>query len=269
MKIALCQTAIAWEDKKQNFQSAECFIKQARDNKADMIFFPEMSFTGFSMHVEQTGETGEQKETLSLMQHFAKTYHIAIGFGWVKLAGDGKEPEAENHYSVVDDKGELLSDYVKLHPFSYGGESQYFRRGEHAEWFTYKDHTFGMSICYDLRFPELYQYLSRKADVLVVAANWPKRRMMHWTSLLKARAIENQAYLLGINCTGMQEQLQYAGGSAAYSPLGELLTEDEDAVEKETLLYVEIHQDTKQCRKDFPVKEDRRPELYQMWEKEE
>ena len=252
MKIALCQFNIRYEEKKENLVRAEDFIQQAASQQADLILFPEMSFTGFSMNTKLTGEEGE--ETLEQMRKLARREGIAIGFGWVK----GKTL-AENHYTIVDDKGEMLEDYVKIHPFSYSGEDNYFVKGSRPGSFSYKGISFGVSICYDLRFPELYQHLSKEAHVILVPANWPERRRLHWKTLLQARAIENQVYMIGINCCGTQGDLYYSGNSGAVNARGEVLFEIED---REELRIFELADDVSAYREEFPVKADRRPNLY-------
>lgn len=118
---------------------------------------------------------------------------------------------------------------------------------------------FGLSICYDLRFPELYQQLSKEAHVILVPANWPVGRRSHWRTLLTARAIENQSYMIGINCYGNQGELYYSGNSSAVMPNGEVLF---DITDKEEMRIFELTDDVPLYRKQFPTKADRRPELY-------
>lgn len=253
MKIALAQTNIIWEDKSENINKARRMIAQAIAMECDMIFFPEMSFTGFSMNVETTGETDTY--TINVMREIAKENDIAIGFGWVNLFDD----KAENHYAVVSSEGELLSDYAKIHPFSYSGEDKYFSSGNEVKTFSYKGHVFSTLICYDLRFPEIFQVASANADVIVVPANWPARRAQHWNTLLNARAIENQAYILGVNCVGEIDGLQYSGCTSAYDPSGNLLGRIEST---ENILFVSVDDDARTVREGFPVKNDRKWGLY-------
>lgn len=259
MKIAICQLNICYENRKQNLERAEVFAQQAAKEDADMILFPEMSFTGFSMRTELTGELQNELFTLPLMQEWAKKFHIAIGFGWIKGT-----KQAQNHYTVVDENGVILEDYVKIHPFSYSMEDQYFQAGDKVCTFSYKGFCFGLSICYDLRFPELYQELSKQADVILVPANWPERRSLHWKALLQARAIENQAYFIGINCCGEQDGLVYSGDSAVIAPTGEILHMQSDVAAGE-LFCVNIENDVFKIREEFPVKRDRKVELYKSF----
>ena len=253
MKTALCQFRIEPEKKEQNLQRAAQMIAQAAKEHADIIFFPEMSFTGFSMQVAVTGES--DGETVRRIQQLARQYGIAVGFGWVKKkAGLG-----ENHYTVVDRAGTVLADYVKIHPFSYGGESRYFAAGSRTAVFTYSGVTFALFICYDLRFPEIFRAVSAEAEVLVVAANWPEPRIAHWNKLLEARALENQSWVLGINCVGDQKDLHYCGSSRAVRPEGETAASLPD---REGILCCEIGEEAAAFRKRFPVLQDRRNALY-------
>lgn len=252
MKIAICQLDIHFEQKEKNRIRAEQFIHEAALSQASLIVFPEMSFTGFSMHTEIVGE--EFEETLTRMKEIALLEKIAVGFGWVK----GKS-KSENHYTIIDNNGAVLEDYVKIHPFSYSGEDQFFVKGVKPGNFVLDGIPFGVSICYDLRFPELYQQLSKEAHVILVPANWPVGRRSHWRTLLMARAIENQSYMIGINCYGSQGELYYSGNSSVVTPNGEVLFDIED---KEELRIFELTDDVPLYRAEFPTKADRRPDFY-------
>lgn len=256
MKLAIAQTAIVWEDKEKNLEKAKKFIREAADRRADLILFPEMSFTGFSMNTSLTAEY--HGETAEAVRRMARTYHLAIGFGWVK-AGVNK---AQNHYTVIDREGELLSDYAKIHPFSYSDEDCYFEGGERLSSFVLGDVNVGTLICYDLRFPEPFQILAEQCSIIVVPANWPARRREHWKTLLKARAIETQCCLIGINCCGEQEGLDYSGDSAVFAPDGTAIL---DYQEEEGIYFVNIPDNVKSYREEFPTRKDRKWELYQEW----
>ena len=254
MKAALCQFRIAYEEKERNLQRAAQMIAAAAEAQAKIIFFPEMSFTGFSMQVSVTGES--DGETVRRMQQYVQTYGIAAGFGWVKKNAD----KGENHYTVLDETGAVLADYVKLHPFSFSGEDQFFVPGSQTAVFTYSGVTFGLFICYDLRFPEIFRAVSDAAEVLVVAANWPERQIAHWNKLLEARAIENQSWVLGVNCVGEQQTLHYNGSSRAVTPEGETA---ECLLDREGILFCEIGEEAARFRRSFPALQDRRNALYQ------
>ena len=188
MRIALAQTAIIWEDKEQNFKKAEEQIKDAVNHNTEAIFFPEMSFTGFSMNTDATKESGDG--TVRRMQSIAGQYRMAAGFGWVRDCG-GK---CENHYTVVDRSGKIISDYVKLHPFSYSGEHLQFRGGDTLSYFSLYGIACSTFICYDLRFPEIFQAASKRRTGLQSAADTGgrssrrarlKTRFIYWRSTVQ------------------------------------------------------------------------------------
>lgn len=171
------------------------FMDILKDSGIQLALFPEMSFTGFSMNTSSTKE--ENMESIRLVQEWTQEYQMAIGCGWVKGSGD----KCENHYTLIN-HGVIIADYVKIHPFSYSGEDKYFTKRNKLSICNVDNFVVGLQICYDLRFPEVFQILSKKASLIIVPSNWPKIRREHWNCLLKARAIENQVYLSGINCVG-------------------------------------------------------------------
>lgn len=260
MKIALGQLSLYWEEKEANLEKVKRCLEILASREASLFLLPEMSLTGFSMQTAKTKE--RQKETIHKIWELAKAYQIAIGVGWVKDAGD----LCENHYSIVAQEGELL-DYAKIHPFRYGGETKHFQGGTSLAVCTYEGFTIGVQICYDLRFPEPFQKLSKKADLIVVPANWPAKRSAHFQCLLQARAIENMSYLAGVNCVGEMDGMYYSGDSGLYAPDGMLLCPEvlrlDDDLEDQILFYT-IANDVCRYRDAFPVKEDRREDLYRI-----
>ncbi|MBS6395799.1 MAG: carbon-nitrogen family hydrolase [Clostridiales bacterium] len=259
MKIALGQLQIHWEDKNANLEKVEKYLRLLKVEEAEMFLLPEMSLTGFSMNTDRTKES--ERETVSRIRALAAQYGIAIGVGWVKDTGK----LCENHYSIVAPSEEIL-DYAKLHPFSYGGERQYFQGGEKLPVCEYRGLGIGVQICYDLRFPEPFCRLSEKAGMILVPANWCAARREHWMCLLQARAIENQVYIAGINCAGEMGNLYYSGDSAVFGPDGTRLVHETISLpgscpEEKVLLY-RVNNDVNRYREAFPVKRDRREELY-------
>lgn len=260
MRVALAQTNIIWEDKIKNECKAIEYISQASCAGAEAIFFPEMSLTGFSMNTDLTAE--KDKNTIHKFCDIAVQYNIAIGIGWAKNTSE----LAENHYTIIGRSGEELSDYAKIHPFSYAGEDKFFSAGSEIVLFDLGNYRWSSFICYDLRFPEIFQIASRTAEAIVVPANWPKQREEHWKCLLEARAIENQCFILGVNCTGRINGVMYGGGSCVFSPNGDLLGKHEGG---EGILIMDLDKDVKELREKFPVKKDRKRDLYISKYKEE
>lgn len=248
MKIAIAQTNIAFENQTENLSCAFDWIAQAAENHADCILFPEMSFTGFSMHTEVIAPLSVQ--AIAEMRQLAKKYVISIGFGYVAANEDGSYG---NHYMLCNAKGTPVLDYVKIHPFSYSGEDRFYRGGTEIMTAKLCDIPVSVLICYDLRFPEVFRLAAKKASLILVPANWLDRRSIHWQLLLRARAIENQVYVLGINCVGMQQQYHFLGNSCLVNPEGELLVSCGSDVQ---LLYAEIQDDVIVFQKNFPTKHD-------------
>lgn len=255
MRVALFQMNIIWEDKQSNYFKVENAIVKARKEKCNLFLLPEMSFTGFSMNIDRTKEIGY--ETLTKIRKWAVENQIMIGFGWVKGVGQ----KAENHYTIVDDKGKTLIDYIKIHPFSYSGEDKKFEGGAKIDFFTIGNTCFSVFICYDLRFPDVFQIASQKATVMIIPANWPEKRRNHWKSLLQARAIENQCYIFAVNCVGKCGDLYYSGDSCIINPNGDIIKTVED---KEELIIYDFKDDADNYRENFPTMKDRRQELYCM-----
>lgn len=259
MKVALCQMNIIWEDKEKNLEKVNKFCKEASESGADVIFFPEMSCTGFTMNTDYSAEPEDDLFTINKVKQIAIDNGIDVGIGWVKKKTNSLK--CENHYSIIDINGEMISDYIKIHPFSYSNENNYFDGGNEIVHYTLGDDNIPCStfICYDLRFPEIFQIASRKAHCIVVPANWPKKRAEHWKALVKARAIENQVYLIAINCVGNIGDLEYSGDSMVVSGEGEVLSY---AANEECIIYSELDDVIIGLRESFPVKNDRKVLFY-------
>jgi omega-amidase len=253
VKLALAQLDIIWEDKLKNKEAALQFITYAVTEKVDMILFPEMALTGFSMNTSLTGENNN--ETLEFFKEMSSKFNIYIGFGYVEGTSCSK-----NKYSVVSPQGTELVNYTKIHPFSFGEETKFYESGNEINLFNALDFTIAPFICYDLRFPEIFQMASRTATLITVAANWPTQRREHWITLLKARAIENQCYIAGINRVGKGNGLNYSGDSMIIDPLGNIIS---SLYMEEGLIIADICQDeVTEIRENFKLKEDRKETLY-------
>ncbi len=256
MRIALLESSIKWEDKIKNIETLKKALVMLEGENIDLICLPEMSFTGFSMNIDVTKDVN--KETLNTIKSYSVEYDTVIGFGWVEVT-DGK---GKNHYTIVGKQGIIL-DYVKIHPFSYLEEDKYFSSGNKLSAARIYDFCVGVQICYDLRFPEPFQALSNKTDLIIVPANWPAVRDIHWKTLLNARAIENQVYIAGVNCAGMINGTEYMGHSVLVNPDGSKCSGRIIGIDDNNKAFVyDIDNDVKKYREEFPLKQDRQLDLY-------
>lgn len=260
MKLAIAQTEIYFENQTKNLIIAADWIAQAAHQNADWIIFPETSFTGFSMHTDITIPLADM--AIQAMQKLAKKYHIAIGFGVMKKADCISHRQCANHYLVVDSSGNILTDFTKLHPFSSTGEDKITQSGNNIVTGTLSGIPFSTLICYDLRFPEVFRIAAQRASLILVPANWLAKRHAHFSILLRARAIEQQVYILGVNCTGTQEGNHFLGGSCFWNPEGKALLQCDD---KPQLQIVEWVDDVAAYRSSFSCFYDARIADYANW----
>ena len=259
MRAHLLQTDIVWEDKPANRARVQTLVRGAGVAPGDMIVLPEMFETGFSLNVDATHDNeGEGARWLS---DLARAHGAYVVGGVTMRAPDGK---GRNRAFCVAPSGEPVASYDKLHPFSYGREGERFLGGDRVRTFAWRAHAgdegaliVQPTICYDLRFPELYRAgRAMGAHVVVVIANWPAARTAHWRALLTARAIENQACVIGVNRCGRDPHLAYDGASMVIGPKGETLG---DAGADEGVLSVEIDPGAIHAwRAEFPAWRDAR-----------
>jgi len=256
MKIIGCQLDIKWEDKEANHAYVRELLQQASPLPDSLIVLPEMFATGFSMNVEKIAEDRDQP-TQNFLSGIATEYKSFVLAGIVIRSEDGR---GLNQAVVYTPSGEELARYSKLHPFSYAGETEHYAQGAGTETFPCNSFIVAPLICYDLRFPEAFRAAVRKgAQVLAVIANWPAVREKHWICLLKARAIENQAYVIGINRCGTDPNHAYSGCSHIIDPRGEILSiagSSEGWIEAQLDL-----QSLMDYRNEFPALEDMRNDL--------
>lgn len=222
MKIALLQTDIQWLDAAHNLREAERLLCSAPD--ADLYVLPEMWATGFCTAPEPSLHA-QAEEALAWMRDTACRRGCAVaGSLAVRVAAEEEVPEGtplwRNRFYFVRDDGTFAC-YDKRNLFAYGGEQQAYAAGGRRAVVEWRGVRFMLQTCFDLRFPETARNtLASTYDVLLYVANWPTSRRGAWDVLLPARAVENQAYVVGVNRTGSDPQCLYDGGSAAYDPYG-------------------------------------------------
>lgn len=232
MRAHLVQLDIAWEDPQANFEAVDRMIEPVGVLRDELIVLPELFDTGFSLATERTAD--KQGRTLAYLCDLARRHGAIVQGGRTILAEVAPDRDdsamALNVATVAGPDGSVVCEYAKVHPFSFGRESERFAGGPGATTYNWQAGTSSLrvcpAICYDLRFPELFrQGVMLGAELIVLGANWPETRQDHWRSLLIARAIENQAFVLGVNRTGSDPHLAYAGGSIAIDPRGTILGE--------------------------------------------
>ncbi len=232
LKIALIQSDLVWENPKQNFENFSKKIDRISED-VDLIILPEMFTTGFTMNAKDVAETMDG-ETVKWMQSKALSTNAAIVGSFVVL-------EANNYYNrllFVESSGTNRY-YDKRHTFTLVGEDKIYTAGAKKLIIDYKGWKICPLICYDLRFP-VWARNTENYDVLLYVANWPKPRIPAWDALLKARAIENMSYCIGVNRVGIDGvNSEYSGHSAVYDVLGNLITSIESEKEQTQIATLE------------------------------
>jgi predicted amidohydrolase len=219
VRIAAVQHDIVWEDRAANFARLGSWVARAAGAGAELVVLSETFSTGFSM----TPGIGEPEggPSAQFLQAQAAEHGVWVGGSCPEIAADGELPY--NSFVLAGPDG-TTSRYRKLRPFTHGGEHERFRAGEKPVTVEVGGLRITPFICYDLRFADLFWQAAPQTDVYLVPANWPDTRRHHWTTLLRARAIENQAYVVGCNRVGVAgDGTGHAGDSRIVSPMGELL----------------------------------------------
>lgn len=251
MRVAIVQFDTIWESPAENHVRAERRAQEAVACGAQLVVFPEMFATGFSMRPERTAEhdSGPTHAFLSAMAADLGV-HIIAG-----VATQTPDRRFENHAVHAAPDG-ARAHYSKIHPFSFANEHEHYTPGSTVATWDIAGLRITPFICYDLRFPEPFRLAADDTDLYVVIANWPERRRAHWQTLLRARAIENLAFVAGVNRVGDGDGLHYAGDSAVISPWGETLV---GAAEHECVLTIDVDAAaTPHARAKFPALKDRR-----------
>ncbi|MFW6062397.1 MAG: nitrilase-related carbon-nitrogen hydrolase [Planctomycetota bacterium] len=256
MHVLAVQLDIAWENKPRNFAAVERLLGERDIPRGALILLPEMFATGFSMNVAGIAE-GDLAPAETFLAKLARTHRAHVLGGVVRRGPDGR---GRNIAAAYGPNGQPAVRYAKLHPFSYAGETEHYGAGSRLVDWEIEGARVVPTICYDLRFPELYRVaVCRGAEVFCVIANWPAAREAHWLALLRARAIENQAYVVGVNRCGSDPKLGYTGRSEMISPRGEILA---DAGEAEGVLQATLDLPALRAyRQEFPVLRDMRREF--------
>ncbi|HEX3337393.1 MAG TPA: nitrilase-related carbon-nitrogen hydrolase [Jatrophihabitans sp.] len=251
MKVAAIQHDIDWENPAATRERVRPMIARAAGDRARLIVLSEMYATGFSMHPEQIAEDEGGPNEQFLVERAAE-HDAWLVASIAQRAADGRY----RNNAVIASPDGTVRRYAKIHPFSYAGEHERYAAGDRFLTVDVDGLRVSLFVCYDLRFADEFWALAATTDLYVIPANWPQPRHEHWRALLRARAIENQAYVVGVNRVGLAKDLPHVGGSAVIDPLGATLVEggrDED------VLTAEVEAQTVAAiRATFPFLTDRR-----------
>lgn len=224
LRIAAIQHDIAWNDREANFAHLAPRIAGAAANGAELVVLSETFSTGFAVDVADLGEAeGGASAQFLLEQAAAHGVWVAGSCPEIPVGSDPADTRPANSLVFAGPDGSTVR-YHKIHPFTYGGETEHFRPGAEFQALTINGVRITPFVCYDLRFADEFWQRALATDVYIVPANWPSPRRLHWQALLRARAIENLAYVVGCNRVGSGGGgLEYSGDSAVIDPLGEIL----------------------------------------------
>lgn len=247
------QLDIAWEDRAANFRKVNALLEATPPTPGSLLVLPEMFASGFSMNIAVTGQ-GPDREDEAFLGGLARKYQVFVAGG---VVSQGTGLMGRNEAVAFSPEGVLLARYAKMHPFTLAGEAQNHEAGDSVVTFPWAGFVVAPFICYDLRFPEIFRAAARQgASLFVVMALWPVKRQQHWLTLLQARAIENQAYVVGVNRVGSEPACDYAGRSVVVDPHGVIIA---DAGERERVLAAVVEPEAVDAwRRDFPALQDAR-----------
>lgn len=252
MKVAALQHDVVWEDREANFARLAPQIAAAAAAGARLVVLSEMFSTGFSLDTDRLAEPTDGPSA-SFLREQAEAHGVWVCGSAPERAEGDRLPH--NVLIVAGPAGETHR-YRKIHPFTYAREHERYSPGDRLVTVDIEGVRVSLFVCYDLRFADEFWSLAGDTDLYVVVANWPESRRHHWRTLLVARAIENQAYVVGVNRVGEGGGLLYSGDSRIVDPLGELLAAGAGG---EALLVAEVDPAVvRAVRERFPFLADRR-----------
>jgi len=258
LKISLAQMDISLGKPDENLAKARSMVIRAAKQGSDIIILPELWSTGYDLENAAAYSVPTDKGIFAEMSALASEHNIHILGSCLSLLESG---QFGNTAVFLNPDGEILGEYTKVHLFQLMNEHKYLSAGDHLTVVETSWGKSGLAICYDLRFPELFRaYALSGVKIVFLPAEWPHPRLTHWQILLRARAIENQMYVVACNRVGMSKDTRFFGHSCIVDPWGEIVIE---ADENEKLLTAEIEIDkVDEVRARIPVLADRRPGIY-------
>ncbi|MCC6422885.1 MAG: carbon-nitrogen family hydrolase [Phycisphaerales bacterium] len=264
LTIALAQMSVKTADPAANLAVAEGLVDEARQRGAELVCFPELWTTGFQW--EQNDRLKDRLEgDVGRIADMAARHRIWIS-GSVLAPVDGEKGKLANTLLVFDPTGKTKAVYRKIHLFGLMRENEHLRAGDELVMLDAPWGKTGLATCYDLRFGEMFGVYARAgAHVQLISAAWPHPRQEHWRTLLRARAIEQQMFVVAVNQAGDEDfgaegKITYCGRSAIIDPWGNTVVEAED---RPTVVVATIDPaESERIRRKIPVLTDRRPDLY-------
>ncbi len=257
LKITLAQMQVAVGDVRKNTNTAEEMITEAAQRGSHLVVLPELWSTGYALDQSRELANPLNVGTFAQLGTWATQNKISIVGSVLEKRG----LEVTNSGSFFAPNGRLMGVYRKIHLFRLMQEDRWLQPGNAPLMMDLPWGTTGMAICYDLRFPELFRrYAVQGAKVIVIPAEWPIERIDHWRTLLQARAIENQCYMVATNCAGQSGTTTFGGHSMIVDPWGKIVIE---VGEQPAVVTAEIDIDlVDTVRNRISVFEDRRPDVY-------
>jgi predicted amidohydrolase len=254
--VAAVQHDIVWHDREANFARLAPKIAGAAASGAGLVVLTETFSTGFSFDTPGIGEPEGGPSSTFLVERAAE-HGVWVGGSCPEIAPDAPaDDQRPSNVFVLAGPDGTVHRYRKIHPFSHADEERYVRAGTELVTVDLGGLRCSLFVCYDLRFADEFWGLAHDTDAYLVIANWPAKRRLHWSALLRARAIENQAYVVGVNRVGRGGGLDYSGDSAIIDPLGEVLASGSGV---ETVLLADLDTDHVASTRDhFRFLPDRR-----------
>lgn len=256
LRVAAIQHDIVWNDRQANFDRLTPILAGAAAGGAGLVVLTETFSTGFSFENPDIAEPEGGPSSCFLVEA-ARRHGIWVGGSCPEVAA-GAPPDDQrpsNSFVLAAPDGSVRR-YAKIHPFSHAGEERFVRPGTEHVVVDVDGVRLALFVCYDLRFGDEFWPLAPDVDGYVVVANWPAKRRLHWQTLLRSRAIENQAYVVGVNRVGSGGGIDYVGDSAVIDPLGEVLA---SGAGSETVLFADLDTDhVASTRAHFRFLQDRR-----------
>ena len=265
LKVSVAQMDVATSDPAENLRKGEIRIAEAAERESDLICFPEMWTTGFNWKKNELIAT-KQDEIIGRIAEMAKRYNIWINGSMLALNDQGR---VANTSILFDSGGKIAGIYRKTHLFSLLNEDKHMAAGDSLCTVDTPWGLVGLSICYDLRFPELFRtYALQGVKMVLSPMAFPYPRLAHWKVLVRARAIENQMFMVGTNQVGSENfekegTLTYFGDSVIIDPWGETVLEASETEEELLTASIDM-QKVDEIRNKMQVLKDRRPDLYQL-----